>query len=393
MATSGAGLAGACRHRRPRAGAPRDQPRRAGFPGLGSRARRLHGFGGRAARPATTRPDRRASARDRRRHALGGGRVAERGAGAFRGVPADRRRLLLHRQRQHGAAAGIASAWLAAYFVASQIVLLFLGGGVGDLLPLTVWMLAAWGIGLLLNRRSQQAHEARQHATELVAESERRTEEAVLSERSRIARELHDVVAHSLSVIVGAVGGGAARAVARASEPESTDAVLDSIERTGREALVDLRRMLGLLRSVEEPASTCRRRPSLRELDELARPGAAGGPARGGGLRRSRPSLPDRGRPVRLPHRAGGADQRPQARRRHTGCAVRLGVRAGRLGSRSPTTGARRATRRCRGARARPGRHARTGGRLRRVAQRRAPARAAAGRCGPRLPLAAAGAG
>ena len=163
------------------------------------------------------------------------------------------------------------SGLLMAYFVVSQVVLFFVGGGVGDLLPVFVWMVAAWTVGFVLNRRVQQTQQARQSATALVADHERRTAEAVGQERSRIARELHDVVAHSLSVIV-VQAAAERRALAQGrTGPESTEAVLDSVERTGREALVDLRRMLGLLRQLDE-RPTLAPQPSLRQLENLLDP-------------------------------------------------------------------------------------------------------------------------
>jgi signal transduction histidine kinase len=78
---------------------------------------------------------------------------------------------------------------------------------------------------------------------------------------------LHDVVAHGPSVIV-VQAVAERRAVASNADPASIDATLGSIERTGREALVDLRRLLGLLRRNDEPASLSPQ-PGLAQLDEL----------------------------------------------------------------------------------------------------------------------------
>lgn len=163
------------------------------------------------------------------------------------------------------------TAVLIGYFVASQIVLVITGGYEGDVLPLMVWMGAAWGIGLVLRSRSEQARRARELAAQLEVSQSHRMAEAVEHERSRIARELHDVVAHALSVVVvQAVAERRARAHGTA-DPESTDAVLDSVARAGREALVDLRRLLGLLRQVDEPPSLAPQ-PSLAQLDALVAP-------------------------------------------------------------------------------------------------------------------------
>jgi signal transduction histidine kinase len=88
--------------------------------------------------------------------------------------------------------------------------------------------------------------------------------EAVVAERARIARELHDVVAHSVSVMVVQAQAGP-RLLA---EPESLRDTFRSIETTGREALVELRRLLGVLRGGDEHAATAPQ-PGLASLDTL----------------------------------------------------------------------------------------------------------------------------
>ncbi|MFF1641625.1 sensor histidine kinase [Streptomyces sp. NPDC058246] len=94
---------------------------------------------------------------------------------------------------------------------------------------------------------------------ERLAALEERTEQ--LLERTRIARELHDSIGHALTVAV--VQAGAARA---AGDPAFTDRALGAIEDTGRAALEDLERVLGVLREAERPASS---RPTLTEADRL----------------------------------------------------------------------------------------------------------------------------
>ena len=90
--------------------------------------------------------------------------------------------------------------------------------------------------------------------------------EAVTAERQRIARELHDVVAHSLSVMV--VQAGAARRMV-ATKPERTTEALAAIETTGRNALDEMRHLLGVLRAAAGPAELAPQ-PSLTELRALA---------------------------------------------------------------------------------------------------------------------------
>ncbi|MET8829361.1 histidine kinase [Streptomyces sp. NPDC004610] len=94
---------------------------------------------------------------------------------------------------------------------------------------------------------------------ERLAALEERTEQ--LLERTRIARELHDSIGHALTVAV--VQAGAARA---AGDPAFTDRALAAIEETGRTALEDLERVLGVLRESERPVSG---RPTLADADRL----------------------------------------------------------------------------------------------------------------------------
>jgi signal transduction histidine kinase len=127
---------------------------------------------------------------------------------------------------------------------------------------------AAFFLGDLQKRR--QAYMAKLEAlnTQLAEEQELRSRWAVAAERGRIARELHDVVAHSVSVMV--VQAGAARRTLAAS-PEQAAAAVGQIESTGRQALVELRRLLGLLRDGDrEDVDALAPQPSLEHLDSLA---------------------------------------------------------------------------------------------------------------------------
>ncbi|MFG2133414.1 sensor histidine kinase [Streptomyces sp. NPDC048751] len=102
---------------------------------------------------------------------------------------------------------------------------------------------------------------------ERLAALEERTEH--LLERTRIARELHDSIGHALTVAV--VQAGAARA---AGDPAFTERALDAIEETGRAALEDLERVLGILRESERPVSS---RPTLTDADRLLESARASG--------------------------------------------------------------------------------------------------------------------
>jgi signal transduction histidine kinase len=120
---------------------------------------------------------------------------------------------------------------------------------------------AAWILGDNLRRQREQA----QLAMRLTAAEEERSKRAVADERVRIARELHDVVAHTLSVIV--LQAGAGRRIAP-EQPERGATVLAGIEALGRDALGDMRRLLGILRT--DPEREHEPQPSLRRLPELA---------------------------------------------------------------------------------------------------------------------------
>ncbi|SFW64587.1 Signal transduction histidine kinase [Amycolatopsis australiensis] len=116
--------------------------------------------------------------------------------------------------------------------------------------------LAAWTLGEFFRAKAQ-----------LTAEEDRRTEAqaraAVAEERARIARELHDVLAHSISVIVLNAEGAK---LARHRDPEAVDRTLDTIGRTGRDALAELRRLLEVLHAGQGARSP---QPTVAELRGL----------------------------------------------------------------------------------------------------------------------------
>jgi signal transduction histidine kinase len=117
----------------------------------------------------------------------------------------------------------------------------------------------AWLGGLAQRERTAQAEDAEERARR--AEAARRL--AVAEERARIARELHDVVAHAMSVMVLQVG-----AVRHGLPPGEDADALRGVERTGREALGEMRRLLGALRR-EDEAAELTPQPGMARLDAL----------------------------------------------------------------------------------------------------------------------------
>jgi signal transduction histidine kinase len=134
--------------------------------------------------------------------------------------------------------------------------------GVEGLLPLV----AAWFIGdSVAARRRYMAGLAEQAERERAAEAERARQE-LREERVRIARELHDVVAHTLAVITVQAGVGRRLMVKR---PEEASSALESIEMIGRTAQDELRVVLGLLREEKTEAAALVPAPRLVDLKEL----------------------------------------------------------------------------------------------------------------------------
>jgi len=121
----------------------------------------------------------------------------------------------------------------------------------------------AWLVGDNLRVRRAYTKELEDRATELMAEREDRASMAVIEERARIARELHDVVAHYVSVMVVQAAG--ARRVAD-KDPAAARGALEAVESAGRTALAEMRRMLEVLRA-DDPGMGPQ--PGLGELDRL----------------------------------------------------------------------------------------------------------------------------
>jgi signal transduction histidine kinase len=137
------------------------------------------------------------------------------------------------------------------------VAILFLSrAGLGDvfqsLIQTELILGVAWLLGDGARIRRLYAASLEEQTRLAASEREERTRRAVLEERERIARELHDIVTHHVSVMVIQAGGGL-RALTK--RPDDARAALEAIAGTGRQALTDMRRMLGILgeREGQEP--------------------------------------------------------------------------------------------------------------------------------------------
>jgi len=139
--------------------------------------------------------------------------------------------------------------------------------GPGEIVPTCSTWAAVWFLGTYVRGRGEQAQTARERVAWLERERDVLAREAVAAERSRITRELHDIVGHALNVIV-LQAGGAQRAFD--SSPGAARDALASIESTGRTALTDIERMLGMLGAADDAGRDLEGRPRLDRLDQLA---------------------------------------------------------------------------------------------------------------------------
>ncbi len=129
---------------------------------------------------------------------------------------------------------------------------------------------AAWAVGRSIAERARRTSELERHARHL----EQAQQTAALTERARIASELHDVVAHSVSVMT--IQAGAARLLLD-DDPDKARQPLVAVEETGHQALAEMRRLLGVLRGTDDTALTPQ--PGMAQLDALvAQTRAAGLP-------------------------------------------------------------------------------------------------------------------
>jgi signal transduction histidine kinase len=159
----------------------------------------------------------------------------------------------------------VAASIASGLFLAGEVRGELAGQGTGNVLPAVVFYVLIFVLGRVVHAHRRDASGQQDRAERLEREQEALAARAVAAERSRIARELHDVIAHSLSVIV--VQAAAERRVLGPGR-DSTAETLDSIEQAGRQAMTELRRLLGLLRKSDGELSLAPQ-PGLGELADL----------------------------------------------------------------------------------------------------------------------------
>jgi signal transduction histidine kinase len=135
----------------------------------------------------------------------------------------------------------------------------------GDMIVLAPLFTGVWAAGRVVRARERDARRLRELAEALERERVEEARLAVVEERARIARDLHDVVAHAMTTIVLEAG---AERLSLGDERGTTQRTLQSIERTGRQALVEMRRLVGVLRRDDDEPELAPT-PGLAHLDDL----------------------------------------------------------------------------------------------------------------------------
>lgn len=160
-----------------------------------------------------------------------------------------------HRPREESRAALVLAAGL-------LLVALIVGDplDIGSIVAAMALVVLAWSIGSQVRQRRLR--------------SEDRIQRLLAEDRLSIARELHDVVAHGMSVMV--VQAGAARTVLR-SAPDSAEGAIKTVEETGRESLSEMRRILGVLRGTSEEGGDLAPQPGVDDIPALVEASAGAG--------------------------------------------------------------------------------------------------------------------
>ncbi|MEU2285851.1 histidine kinase [Streptomyces sp. NPDC013178] len=137
-----------------------------------------------------------------------------------------------------------------------------------DLVPVLMSVVLAAAIGITVRTRRSYTEALEDRARRLEIERDQQARLAAAAERTRIAREMHDIIGHNLSVITGLADGGR---YAATKSPERAAQALDAIATTSRQALGELRRLLDVLREEDTtgPNAALTPQPTLTDLDQL----------------------------------------------------------------------------------------------------------------------------
>lgn len=138
-------------------------------------------------------------------------------------------------------------------------------GVIGSFVFLTGIVAAVYLLGTSLQSRRDHLASVEDRAVRLEIERDQQAQLSATAERTRIAREMHDIVAHNLSVMITLADGAAAT---NATQPAAAGAAMEQVATTGRQALGEMRHLLGVLRDTDQPAGLDPQ-PNLAQLDQL----------------------------------------------------------------------------------------------------------------------------
>jgi signal transduction histidine kinase len=165
-----------------------------------------------------------------------------------------------------GRRAAVVSGWVAAVVVVIVVTLPRADSDVVDATFVSLALAGAWVLGDRARVQRALAAELAERAARLERERAAEAHRAVAEERTRIARELHDVVAHHVSMMVVQAEAGP---VAVERDPARAAGAFEAIAATGRQALVEMRRLLGVLRGDGAPAPSLAPQPGLAQMPSL----------------------------------------------------------------------------------------------------------------------------
>ncbi|MCW2723845.1 MAG: putative two-component sensor [Frankiales bacterium] len=160
---------------------------------------------------------------------------------------------------------------VAAWIVESGVVMASIrfaptgDGVIGSLVFLSGLVAAAFFLGTSLRTRRAYLASVEDRAVRLEHERDQQSRLSAIAERTRIAREMHDIVAHNLSVMITLADGAA---IAHRTDPAAAAAAMGQVSATGRQALAEMRQLLGVLRDDTRDADLGPQ-PDLGHLDEL----------------------------------------------------------------------------------------------------------------------------